>query len=192
MSCCRFSRSFPLFSIFYSSLVSCLIVVLLPPGDRRQSCRLICGSPSDLPLYRFFLRTSDCLLCGQDQLNHIPRIPPQSLLPVSQLGVFWTSYLIFQKILTIGTINRGVPCPTQLFFFFRLANHQPLNTMEWQPQQEPLRQLACYLRNSLDGYNRTAQKEAEQVSVSFYFHHRRMHASCPRLILILTCFLEGL
>ena len=118
MSCCRFSRSFPLFSIFYSSLVSCLIVVLLPPGDRRQSCRLICGSPSDLPLYRFFLRTSDCLLCGQDQLNHIPRIPPQSLLPVSQLGVFWTSYLIFQKILTIGTINRGVPCPTQLFFFF--------------------------------------------------------------------------
>ena len=50
------------------------------------------------------------------------------------------------------------------FFFFSSCQPPTPNTMEWQPQQEPLRQLACYLRNSLDGYNRTAQKEAEQVS----------------------------
>lgn len=62
--------------------------------------------------------------------------------------------------------------------------------MEWQPQQEPLRQLACYLRNSLDGYNRTAQKEAEQVSVLSV--PASAHASYAHLILTLTCFLEGL
>ncbi|EAW07241.1 putative importin beta-2 subunit [Aspergillus clavatus NRRL 1] len=37
--------------------------------------------------------------------------------------------------------------------------------MEWQPQDEPLRQLACCLRDSLNPYNRTAQKEAEQMLV---------------------------
>jgi hypothetical protein len=34
--------------------------------------------------------------------------------------------------------------------------------MEWKPQDEPLRQLSGYLRDSLNGY-RAVQKEAEQV-----------------------------
>ncbi|KAE8355330.1 armadillo-type protein [Aspergillus coremiiformis] len=37
--------------------------------------------------------------------------------------------------------------------------------MEWQPQDEPLRQLACCLRDSLNPYDRTAQKQAEQMLV---------------------------
>ncbi|EYE98912.1 putative importin beta-2 subunit [Aspergillus ruber CBS 135680] len=37
--------------------------------------------------------------------------------------------------------------------------------MEWQPQPEPLRQLACCLRDSLNPYNKTAQKQAEQMLV---------------------------
>lgn len=40
--------------------------------------------------------------------------------------------------------------------------------MVWQPQQEPLRQLARYLRDSLNGANPTARAEAEQV-MSFLF-----------------------
>jgi len=38
-------------------------------------------------------------------------------------------------------------------------------TMEWQPQDEPLRQLAGYLRDSLNAYDRAVQKQAEQVSL---------------------------
>ncbi|KAH3251795.1 hypothetical protein KXW23_001082 [Aspergillus fumigatus] len=37
--------------------------------------------------------------------------------------------------------------------------------MEWQPQYEPLRQLACCLRDSLHPHNRAAQKQAEQMLV---------------------------
>jgi len=37
--------------------------------------------------------------------------------------------------------------------------------MAWQPQDEPLRQLAGYLRDSLNGYDRAVQKQAEQVSL---------------------------
>ncbi|KAF3392239.1 Importin subunit beta-2 [Talaromyces pinophilus] len=33
--------------------------------------------------------------------------------------------------------------------------------MEWQPQEEPLRQLASYLRDSLNAYDRNLQKQAE-------------------------------
>lgn len=40
--------------------------------------------------------------------------------------------------------------------------------MNWQPQQEPLRQLARYLRDSLNGANLPARAEAEQV-MSFPF-----------------------
>ena len=35
--------------------------------------------------------------------------------------------------------------------------------MAWQPQEEPLRQLSGYLRDSLSGYNKNAQKQAEIV-----------------------------
>lgn len=35
--------------------------------------------------------------------------------------------------------------------------------MEWQPEIAGLRQLAGYLRDSLSGYDRGKQKEAEQV-----------------------------
>ncbi|PLB33468.1 putative importin beta-2 subunit [Aspergillus candidus] len=37
--------------------------------------------------------------------------------------------------------------------------------MEWQPQDEPLRQLSGCLKDSLNAYNRTAQKQAEQMLV---------------------------
>ncbi|PWY90028.1 importin subunit beta-2 [Aspergillus heteromorphus CBS 117.55] len=37
--------------------------------------------------------------------------------------------------------------------------------MEWQPQDDPLRQLACCLRDSLNPYDRPAQKQAEQMLV---------------------------
>lgn len=35
--------------------------------------------------------------------------------------------------------------------------------MAWQPQQEPLRQLAGYLKDSLSGHNHNAQKYATMV-----------------------------
>jgi hypothetical protein len=35
--------------------------------------------------------------------------------------------------------------------------------MAWQPQQESLRQLAYSLRDSLSGYDRARQKQAEEV-----------------------------
>ncbi|OKL63621.1 hypothetical protein UA08_01019 [Talaromyces atroroseus] len=35
--------------------------------------------------------------------------------------------------------------------------------MEWQPQEEPLRQLASYLRDSLNSYDRNLQKQAEMM-----------------------------
>lgn len=37
-------------------------------------------------------------------------------------------------------------------------------TMAWQPQEEPLRQLAGYLRDSLSGHDQNAQKNATVVS----------------------------
>ncbi|KAA8651479.1 hypothetical protein EYZ11_004548 [Aspergillus tanneri] len=37
--------------------------------------------------------------------------------------------------------------------------------MDWHPQDEPLRQLACCLRDSLNPYDRNAQKQAEQMLV---------------------------
>ncbi|OOF95532.1 hypothetical protein ASPCADRAFT_208010 [Aspergillus carbonarius ITEM 5010] len=37
--------------------------------------------------------------------------------------------------------------------------------MEWQPQDDPLRQLACCLRDSLNPYDRPVQKQAEQMLV---------------------------
>lgn len=69
--------------------------------------------------------------------------------------------------------------------------------MEWQPQDEPLRQLACCLRDSLNAYDRNAQKQAEQVCFlpcNFYrsprlytafgslYHHLRI-AKSPALTL---------
>jgi hypothetical protein len=36
--------------------------------------------------------------------------------------------------------------------------------MVWQPQEDGLRQLAEYLRDSLGGFDRTRQKQAEIVS----------------------------
>ncbi|RMJ22441.1 importin beta-2 subunit [Aspergillus sp. HF37] len=37
--------------------------------------------------------------------------------------------------------------------------------MEWQPQDDPLRQLAYCLRDSLNAYDRVAQKQAEQMLI---------------------------
>jgi hypothetical protein len=37
--------------------------------------------------------------------------------------------------------------------------------MEWQPEEEPLRQLAGYLRDSLNSYDRNLQKNAEMVRI---------------------------
>jgi hypothetical protein len=36
--------------------------------------------------------------------------------------------------------------------------------MEWQPQEDGLKQLAEYLRDSLGGFDRPRQKQAEIVS----------------------------
>ena len=38
--------------------------------------------------------------------------------------------------------------------------------MAWQPQQESLQQLAYSLRDSLSGYDRARQKQAEEVCSS--------------------------
>lgn len=51
--------------------------------------------------------------------------------------------------------------PPLLLYFF---------TMEWQPQEEPLGQLAYCLRDSLNSYNSAAQKQAEQVCRAFVFN----------------------
>ena len=37
--------------------------------------------------------------------------------------------------------------------------------MEWQPQDEPLRLLAGYLRDALNSYDRNLQKNAEMVRI---------------------------
>jgi transportin-1 len=42
--------------------------------------------------------------------------------------------------------------------------------MAWQPQEEPLRQLSGYLKDSLSGYNKNAQKQAEIVSTTQESH----------------------
>lgn len=39
-----------------------------------------------------------------------------------------------------------------------------LENMDWQPQEEPLRQLAQYLKDSLSGHDTRTQKNAELVS----------------------------
>ena len=36
--------------------------------------------------------------------------------------------------------------------------------MEWRPEEEGLKQLSQFLRNSLSGHDRNKQKEAELVS----------------------------
>lgn len=40
--------------------------------------------------------------------------------------------------------------------------------MDWSPQDEPLRQLIFCLRDSLNGFDRNLQKQAEQVSFFFF------------------------
>ena len=80
---------------------------------------------------------------------------------------------------------RGFLSYTQFqLFFFTFVCRPPTpslhrQTMEWQPQPEPLRQLACCLRDSLNPYNKTAQKQAEQVSFS---PNVRARASLPRFL----------
>lgn len=39
--------------------------------------------------------------------------------------------------------------------------------MEWQPEDEPLRQLSGCLKDSLSGHNKNAQKQAEVVSIPY-------------------------
>ena len=41
--------------------------------------------------------------------------------------------------------------------------------MAWQPQQESLQQLAYSLRDSLSGYDRPRQKQAEEVRSTHTF-----------------------
>lgn len=38
--------------------------------------------------------------------------------------------------------------------------------MAWQPSTESLNQLAAFLKDSLSGFDKTAQKQAELVSLS--------------------------
>ena len=46
------------------------------------------------------------------------------------------------------------------------TTHPPTLTMDWQPQDEQLRQLAQCLKDSLSGQDQTAMKNAEIVSQS--------------------------
>ena len=41
--------------------------------------------------------------------------------------------------------------------------------MAWQPQRESLQQLAYSLRDSLSGYDRARQKQAEEVRAIYAF-----------------------
>jgi hypothetical protein len=45
--------------------------------------------------------------------------------------------------------------------------------MAWQPEEDGLRQLSEYLKNSLSGHDRNKQKEAEQVSLPSADHKRK-------------------
>lgn len=46
--------------------------------------------------------------------------------------------------------------------------------MDWQPQDEPLRQLVEYLKDSLNGYDQEVRKHAEQVSLIFSLWESRV------------------
>lgn len=47
--------------------------------------------------------------------------------------------------------------------------------MAWQPQQESLQQLAYSLRDSLSGYDRARQKQAEAVRSIYTFFSKRAY-----------------
>jgi hypothetical protein len=36
--------------------------------------------------------------------------------------------------------------------------------LQWQPEEQPLKQLVSFLKDSLSGYDRAAQRHADQVS----------------------------
>ena len=47
--------------------------------------------------------------------------------------------------------------------------------MAWQPQQESLQQLAYSLRDSLSGYDRARQKQAEEVRSIYTFSSKHSY-----------------
>ena len=50
--------------------------------------------------------------------------------------------------------------------------------MAWQPQQESLQQLAYSLRDSLSGYDRARQKQAEEVRAIYTFFGKHGYRFC--------------
>ena len=46
------------------------------------------------------------------------------------------------------------------------ANRTVVNMAAWQPNPESLKTLAACLKDSLSGFNKTAQKQAEQVGLA--------------------------
>ena len=157
MYCCRFFRSSPPFSIFYPSIS--------PPFWRPSSILpyllWLSVRPSPLPLFFASFRSS---LLRPETVEPHPLEFPSSRSCLCRNQVFFGRHILFFKK-KFNDWNRQ-PRGSLSDSTFPPCQPPTPYTMEWQPQQEPLRQLACCLRNSLDGYNRTAQKEAEQVSVS--------------------------
>jgi hypothetical protein len=69
------------------------------------------------------------------------------------------------------TFLAGPPplCATRTFASTQLFTSTHSN-MDWQPQDEPLRQLASCLKDSLNGQDQSVRKQAEEVSqFSFSF-----------------------
>jgi len=56
--------------------------------------------------------------------------------------------------------------------------------MAWQPQEEPVRQLSGYLKDSLSGHNKNAQKQAEIVCVNS--HSQVMGNNSPKVKATIT------
>lgn len=53
--------------------------------------------------------------------------------------------------------------------------------MAWQPEEAPIRELAGYLKDSLDRYNQAAQRHASEVCspfFNFYLFPIDMHVIC--------------
>ena len=62
--------------------------------------------------------------------------------------------------------------------------------MAWQPQEDGLKQLAEYLRDSLGGFDRPRQKQAETVSDQLL--KTQMRILCPRYHSLTSFFKDAI
>lgn len=67
-------------------------------------------------------------------------------------------------------LGGALPVPHALLLRRTRWTTSTQSNMDWQPQDEPLRQLACCLKDSLNGHDQSIRKQAETVSqTSFFF-----------------------